>query len=442
MIDEFRLSKQIQDEIGYEAPSPSFAARGYLSDRLAARPDQSPRRHLRGERNLQWLAVAAAALLGIAVVAGLMWTRLEYRVSVPGDYGQPPAGVPLLYVRDPHHATWYIGFDWSGRPRGTVKLAQHLRPGQSLVMAPDGQLFQITPGGKAAAGQFLDRLGRRIPGSPPYADGIWADDNRHLCMALVDQTTLKWTLATQLPGEAPKTVAVKPAPSIIRGPSRTAAIACSIGNDAAIFLTTASATLVTEELPRTDLSIFRLTDGTPLLPGDGSGHTVTNIVASRDGAYIAFAELAYLPFPAPRWSTAVVSWSNTTEVATLPPNFWLLGFSGDDSLALVSTTPLVAGPVSLPDAHPMIPISRRSTQASMLEVINIRSGQVVWRGEGSSVYSGFTAEPGGRDFAISFGATGSQTSGAVQTGSTLSTILIVHGDGSFTMLPQPYLPTW
>jgi hypothetical protein len=441
MIDEFRLSKQIQDEIGYEPPSPGFAARGYLSDRLAARPDQSPRQHVRGERNLQWLAVAVAALLGIAVVAGLLWTRLEYRASVPGDYGQPPAGVPLLYVRDPNHATWYIGFDWSGRTRGTVKLPQPLRPGQSLVMAPDGQLFEITPGGKAGAGEFLDRLGRRIPGSPPYADGgIWADDNRHLCMTIADQTHLKWTFATQLPGEAPKTVAVVHAATLFPypEPSQAAPIACGIGNDNAIVLGTATGlvypALGVGPVP-VEMWFVRLSDGTVingrfwllkivnhLIFSEG---LTTHLVTSRDGVY--YSDSTFHDQPPAHWSGVIgcrPGFVPCGPVAALPPNIGVLGFSADDSLALVTTLPVVAG------------------QASMLEVINVRTGQVVWRGQGSSPYNGFMAQPGGRDFAISFGATDSQKSGTVQTGSPLSTILIVHGDGSVTKLPQPYLPTW
>ncbi|MDQ6877271.1 MAG: hypothetical protein M3082_06145 [Candidatus Dormibacteraeota bacterium] len=455
MIDEFRLSKQIQDEIGYEAPSPGFAARGYLSDRLAVRPDQSPRRHLRGERNLQWLAVAVAALLGIAVVAGLMLTRLEQRAGIPGDYGQPPAGVPLLYVRDPNHATWYIGFDWSGRPRGTVKLPHPLRPGQSLVMAPDGQLFEITPGGKAGAGEFLDRLGRRIPGSPPYADGgIWADDNRHLCLTIADQTHIKWTFATQLPGEAPKTVAVVHAATFTTttgfrypGPSEAAPIACGIGNDNAIVLGTATGlvygALGVGPLP-VEMWFVRLSDGTVIngrrwLLKTGT-HLIfwegltTHVVTSRDGVYYSgstfngvYTSSMFTDRPPAHWSGVIgcrPGFVPCGPVAALPPNIGVLGFSADDSLALVTTLPVVAG------------------QASVLEVINVRSGQVVWRGQGSSVYSGFTAKPGGRDFAISFGVTGSQKSGAVQMGPTLSTILIVNGDGSVTKLPQPYLPTW
>ena len=55
------------------------------------------------ETNLQWLVVAAAMLLGILVVAGLVSSRLN-RSSVPShqaptpvaDYGTPPTGVPLI----------------------------------------------------------------------------------------------------------------------------------------------------------------------------------------------------------------------------------------------------------------------------------------------------------------------------------------------------------
>src|SRR5207302_34521 len=80
--------------------------------------------------------VAAAILITVAIVAGLMSVRLAQR-QVPGrpspptsspaplaDYGPPPVGVPLIYLAYLHRPGWLVGFDWSGKPRGTVKLAQ------------------------------------------------------------------------------------------------------------------------------------------------------------------------------------------------------------------------------------------------------------------------------------------------------------------------------
>src|ERR1700730_6660770 len=145
----------------------------------------------RPARILQWIAVAAAIILAVLVVAGLMSTRFHPRASVPAatpnaspvaDYGPPPAGVPLLYVHDPSHPGWLIGFDWTGTPRGTVKVDPSLTtPG----MSPDGQLFSVGSGAKGGTGEILDRLGNPVQGVGGALPGstlpIWADDNLHRC---------------------------------------------------------------------------------------------------------------------------------------------------------------------------------------------------------------------------------------------------------------------
>src|SRR5437899_2933400 len=71
-----------------------------------------------GQPNFQWVAVAAAILITVAIVAGLMSVRLaQHQVpsrpspptSTPGpleDYGPPPAGVQLIYVVDPRNWQW------------------------------------------------------------------------------------------------------------------------------------------------------------------------------------------------------------------------------------------------------------------------------------------------------------------------------------------------
>lgn len=190
--------------------------------------------------------VAAAIILGVLVVAGLMSTRFAHHASVPAtpkaspvaDYGPPPAGVHLLYVHDPNHQLWFIGYDWQGKPRGTVKLAQPLSRGESIGMSPDGQQFQVTFG-KGGSGVFFDRLGHPVPGTPqlPPAGASWADDNRHLCEAFVDQKTFVWRLATQLPGEAMQSVAVLPRDPDL-GQTDVSVAACSFRNDLAILVRT------------------------------------------------------------------------------------------------------------------------------------------------------------------------------------------------------------
>src|SRR5690349_1082004 len=59
--------------------------------------------------NLQWVAVAAALLITALVIVSLLASRAALRTHAPahsrptpvGDYGPPPAGVPMVYAGDP-----------------------------------------------------------------------------------------------------------------------------------------------------------------------------------------------------------------------------------------------------------------------------------------------------------------------------------------------------
>ena len=161
-MDDLRSEIRAAFEREQAGHAPANAMRRDVVEAVAVRS--------RPVRNFQWVAVVAAVLLGLAVVAGLMSTRFAHRASVPaatpnaspvGDYGPPPEGVPLLYVWDPNHDGWLIGFDWSGKPRATVKLASAMPIG----MAPDGQSFASGFGAKGGSDELLDRLGRPVPGS-------------------------------------------------------------------------------------------------------------------------------------------------------------------------------------------------------------------------------------------------------------------------------------
>src|SRR3982074_2672710 len=106
------------------------------------------------ERQLrpQSFAVVIAILITIAVVAGLVLTRLGHRTNIPAqpppsgerDYGPPPQGVALIYVIDPRNYAWLQAYDWQGNPRGTVKLAPPFdAQSRSIRMAPDGSAFLV-----------------------------------------------------------------------------------------------------------------------------------------------------------------------------------------------------------------------------------------------------------------------------------------------------------
>ena len=367
----------------------------------------------RPPRNLQWLAVAAAIILAILVVAGLMSTRFHPRASVPAatpnaspvaDYGPPPAGVPLLYVHDPSHPAWLIGFDWSGKPRGTVKVDPALTtPG----MSPDGQLFSVGSGAKGGTGEILDRLGNPVQGAGGALPGstlpIWADDNLHRCGMEYNQGA--GTLLTLLAGESVKSVIVIPS----AGDQTIVSLAsCSFRNDQAILFRSNTA----------EIWVVRISTGKILshftYPNSAD---LANLTVSRDGTLLAENSSKSTGQVAPNApSTIIRRVSDRSVVATLDPSMGVLAFNSDDSLALVTTTPWVGN------------------QPTALAVVDLRSGQALWHYTGPNMFGGVVAQPEGRDFAVYVRKPGVED--------PLTDLMIVHADGTAIDFPRRYQPTW
>lgn len=391
--------------------------RSNLTSTAATQPRPAP--------NLQWIAVAVAALLGILVVAGLMSTRLGQRATVPAatpkatpvaDYGPPPAGVPLLYVHDPNNSSWLIGYDWSGNPRGTVKVATDSAEDPATVkMAPDGSRFEFGSTYKGGTGVFLDRLGQPIPTTAPYAgfvDGLWADDNKHQCLISLNPTTFVWGLSTLLPGEPARPVAVI-AHDPELGQSGIQLVACSFQNDVAIALRTTIA------WPG-ELWVVRLSDGALL-----AHHTyaaslqLASVVGSADGKYVAESSAKGQGFDSSKSaaSTVIRRVSDWQVVKKLDASVQVTRFSGDGALALVYESPQ--------------PSSPRAT----LKILNWSTGSTVWQRDFTdpAAYA-VAAQPNGRDFAFA-----DITLGGPDLKATIS---IVHGDGSVTKLGQSYEAAW
>jgi hypothetical protein len=375
--------------------------------------------------NLQWIAVAVAAALGVLVVAGLLSTRHTPRASVPAatpnatplvDYGPPPAGVPLLYVHDPNDPSWLIAFDWSGKPRGTVKLQAAAAQDPSAVkMAPDGSGFEVGGTYKGGTGTFLDRLGQPVAtetGSTGLVGAMWADDNQHQCVLSLSPTTYVWRLATQLPGQAPRPVAViAKDPSI--GQSGISLTACSFRSDRAIAVRTVIAWPA-------ELWVIRLSDGAILAHHSyaASGQLVS-VVGSADGKYVAESAANGQGVGSSKSATSTVirRVSDWQVVKKFDPLVQVLRFSGDGALALVSES-----------------VQPNSLQAT-LKILNWSTGSTVWQRDLSNP-SGFalTVQTNGRDFAFA-----DVTLGGPDLKATIS---IVHGDGSVTKLSQSYEAAW
>ena len=380
----------------------------------------------RGHRALQWIAGIVTAVLTVLVVVGLAASRASNPVStVPAssvatptpaatatavaDYGPPPPDVDLIYVHDPNHPTWLIGFDWSGTPRATLKLDP---TPSTVVMAPDGQTFALGLYAKGGAWQFLDRTGRQIGTQTTLAGAInplWADDNKHVCSIAFDSQTLEWTLWTQLPGEAAKRVRVVATDSVI-GQSGLSLVACSFKNDTVIAVRTVQAW-------PSEYWVIRLSDSTVLADVKRGGSDVASIAGSRDATLVALnssqsSGQSGTVAPTTRISRA----SDGGLVASLDPSYGVLGFNGDDSAALVTLTPWVGG------------------QPAHLGIVDLQTGKLVWQDEGTALFGGFIVQPGGQGFVISYPTTAQ--------GPGPAAVVIVRRDGGSIKLPGVYAPTW
>jgi hypothetical protein len=398
----------------------------------------------RPAHNFQWVAVAAAVILGVLVVIGLMSTRFHPRAIAPAatpnasplaDYGPPPAGVALLYMHDPNQSTWLVGYDWSGKPRATVKLGQAVAAGQYVGMAPDGQAFLLSPTAKGGSGIFLDRFGTPIPslgGLGGYFGGVWADDNRHYCTVTLDQQTFAWTLVTQGPGEAPKQVATIARDTSI-GQTGIGVAACSYQQDQAILVRTVIAW-------PSEMWVMQLSTGKVLSHTTMAGQPA-NLIAGADTLFTAENSNMSISgqqqgFP----STIIHRVSDGSVVATLDPAMGVLAFSRDNSLVLVTTSPSVQG------------------HAAHLALVDLKSRQIIWRYDGPEGLGAFLAEQGGNldaafgpGFAIALTVNPPQATPCGGTAKTacrapvpdpLRDILIVHGNGSVTSVAGRHVTAW
>lgn len=363
--------------------------------------------------------VIAVVMVGVVVAVGRLWMGNVTDIGVRGpagpgpvDYGTPPDGVNLLYMHDPNMPAWLVGYDWSGKVRGTVRFNQN----QGGTMAPDGQSFVMNAGGKGGSGTFLDNVGQPFPwqgGVLEYASNVWADDSRHMCTVSLDQQTFEWALNTQLPTEPIKRVAV-----IARDPgagqSSISLLACSIHNDIAVAVRTTIAWPA-------EVWVVKLSDGTVLAHHAYPFQELTTVVASADGQYLA--ENVIDASSQSKLGGAVTARirrvSDWTVVTTLPANDGVLRFSGDGSLVLVSTEPTFT------------PAPR------LFAVVDWNMEKQVWRNP-SETLTGYIAQPGGSSFAL---ALRRPQSSKVSYPDPARDVTIVRGDGTSTTLASRFYQT-
>jgi hypothetical protein len=85
-MDEMRSEIRAAFEKEQAGHAPAAALRNNIVEAVSAQPRRAP--------NLQWVAIAAALILGILVVVGLMSTRFAHRASVPVPAATAPAASP------------------------------------------------------------------------------------------------------------------------------------------------------------------------------------------------------------------------------------------------------------------------------------------------------------------------------------------------------------
>jgi hypothetical protein len=364
--------------------------------------------------------ISFAVLAGIVVVAGFMAVQLGPRAGpavvvvspspVVADYGPAPPGVPLLWVQDPNHVGWLIGFDWTGKPRGTAKISQLVGQSDRLSQAPDGSAFAYEPNAKGGFQLFFDRIGSPIANSGPsvrYQSEMWADDSRHVCT--MSGLGGHWSLGLMLPGAQNPLNVVAIDPALGGGGIIAYSLAaCSARNDRAVVEYAYAGR-------PTAYWIIRISDGAILQQRLYAAGQVANVTASMDANLIAENSAESTGQSATAVTQTVIRRaSDMSVITTLDPNVGILAFSGDNSSELVSTAPLVAG------------------QPAMLEVVDLQAGRVMWRGEGTSPMSTFLVQPAATAFAI-----------ALADGNQPATVLIISGDGSKpAKLPRLLVPIW
>ena len=399
-----------------------------LRDRIELRVVSRPRRPAR----LQWIAAAAAILIGALVVAGLSWSRLAHNVgqarptALPSaspvasptatpfveDYGTPPEGVPLIYLQDPKNPAWYIGFDWSGTPRGTVKLAQAIDVQGSVTQAPDGSGFAVAPAAKGGFQVFLDRLGQPTinqDATTRFQDQMWADDSSRLCT--LDYDSRGWRIGVRSPGGAPVIHAVALDASIAQSGNIAISFrSCSPVRDRAVLVYNAYG-------HPTDVYVVRLSDGAVLLHQSHPANSLADITASSDGSLIAESSnksTGYL-LDGPAANTLVRRVSDGGVVATLDPGYGVLAFSRDNSLALVNTSPWASG------------------VATHLALVRLSDRAILWTYDGGEEFAGSLSRPDVPAFAVLL------EQPTAQVAHTTVDLVIIAADGAATTLPDRYV---
>jgi hypothetical protein len=327
----------------------------------------------------------AALLLVAASVIGIQYSRLGQAPQPAAGPDDPPQAVELFYARDPFAQHALVAYDWAGSRRGSIKLPTWVDVSR-LRMASDGSGFLLDPAFPGDYAAYFDRLGSTLDeiDDPAFSSQVWAADNRHTCVLSMTDGGL--TLTTRLPGNPDQDAHVGLPGDLVEGQATLAA--CSPKSDTAVLEVQFG-----DPSGTTGGRVVRLKLSTGAVLGQGELAGLP--VVSLDGAYLAIGSNGgALP------STRVYRATDlATPVAELAPTVVPAAFSGDGSLLLAGTA-----------------------SGGAIEVLDWRSGRVIWHFNVSVPYGPWVVRSSGGDFAIAIGGNGAQS------------IVVAHRDGKTTTI--------
>ncbi|MGB2939829.1 MAG: hypothetical protein WBD38_05975 [Candidatus Dormiibacterota bacterium] len=401
--------------------------------------DRPARQGLRVAAFVGILAVAAAAVIGVAIyevrhpspstpTATMQTPSPSGAVVIGGtdnairDHGAPPAGLPVVYVAYPERPSWLQAIGWDGRVVGTVKLPDAVGPriyNQGTILngikaSPDGSRIRVDDTVYDQAGGLIGTVGA----GSSTAD--WGDDNRHLCGIRYETNAASGLVTPVLwlvePGKQPR--------DLVRF---TAAPGGNVAYDVSTCAPGRDRVLVTYGvgLSRSQWWLYRLSDGRLLHHEALASGEYLSVVTSADATLTA----ANAAMGAGGVSSTVVQRTvDGTTVAEFAGGE-VLAFSGDGKRLMV-----FHGPQDIPT----------------YEVRGISDPVQTWRYGGPDYLAAGTMEPGGQGFAIALAQRGPQLvpcqdltgRNCPQSQSALDSVVIVQPDGSEVDLGTGLIPGW
>ena len=365
-------------------PRPEFGARllDQLLDSLGATTTVSPPARPRFPF-LRELAAAAAVLVfiaGLAIAFSVLRSNHQPSTSPsPPPLRPSPAltqplqvspTTPVILFIDLGNGLQVDGMTWDGQ---SGKLTQVSDGGQNTSGAessnPAGTLFVAFP-------NILDRSGHVVAklAGGPYADpgvgmyfvGTWADDERHYCQVVPifgGTGAVTGTLQLTTPGGTPRDVVRVGTQAAVE--NTLTATTCSLLGDRAVVIQADTNPGPNGSAQLVQYWVVQLSTGHVLWTHDLRNKGIANVVASRDGRYVAEVQ-----------SSGATTLYGANGSPSGHINGWVQTFSWDGALAIVVAN------------------GGRAT------VVRWSDGKVIWTLPADDRLSGFQSQPGGTSLAI------------------------------------------